>query len=216
MAASAAALVTGVSALFFGSHLIPRPTGDGKVVALTTASPDFWIAASLILVVASLGLVMGVSSLSPLLRGRGFGFGVVGRVLIVLAGVILFGFAQQLILLRALSIEAGVSDELLGAAMHEPVQQALLVAGFFFFYSGEVCLGIGFLMARSTPRWVPWALIAHVVLALTLARLDKDLRSLPSLLMVAGFLGAAVTANRAALTGEGRGRTSVLDDQPGH
>ncbi len=202
MAVSAAALVIGVTALFFGSHLIPRPTGSGEVLALTTASPELWMAASLILVVASLGLLLGISSLSPLLRGRGFGFGVLGMVLIVLAAVILFGFAQQLILLRALSMEAGVDEDLLTAAMQEPVQRSLLVGGFLFFYTGEICLGIGLLMARATPRWVSWALIAHVVLAVSLAQLETpDLQSLPSLLMVAGFLGAAIAANRAGMRG---------------
>ena len=214
-AISAAALVIGVTALFFGSQLIPRPTGDGEVLALSTTSPELWLTASLILVVASLGLLLGISSLEPLVRRRGFLFALLGMLLIVFAAVILFGFAQQLILLRALSIEADVDQDVLAAAMREPVQRALMTGGFLFFYAGEVFLAIGLLMAGIAPRWVSWALMSHVVFALVLSRLDApELRSLPPLLMVVAFLGAAVAANRAALTGEGRGRTSALDDQP--
>lgn len=201
MAVSAAALVIGITALFFGSHLVPRPTGSGGVLALTAASPELWMAASLVLVVASLGLLMGISALGPLLRGRGFGVGVLGMVLVAVAAVVLFGFAQQLILLRALSMEAGVNEELLASAMQEPVQRTLMVGGFACFYAGEVCLALGLLMARTTARWVSWALLLHVVLALSLSRVETDLESLPSLLMVAGFLGAAVSANRAGMSG---------------
>ncbi len=201
MAVSAAALVIGITALFFGSHLVPRPTGSGGVLELTTASPELWMAASLVLVVASLGLLIGISSLGPLLRGHGFGLGVLGMVLVAVAAVILFGFAQQLILMRALTMEAGVDEDLLAAAMQEPVQRGLVVGGFACFYAGEVCLGIGLLMARTTARWVSWALILHVVLALSLSRFGTDLKSLPSLLMVAGFLGAAISANRAGVSG---------------
>lgn len=201
LAVSAAALVMGATALFFGSHLIPTP-GDGQVMEIAVASPELWMAASLILVLASLGLLLGISSLGPLLRGRGFGLGVLGMVLIAIAAVILFGFAQQLILLRALSIEAGIDQDLLSAALQEPVQQALMIGGFVCFYAGEVCIGVALLMARAAPRWVSWALIGHVVVALALTRFDAPgLSSLPSLLMVAGFLGAAISANRASMSG---------------
>lgn len=196
LALSAAALVTGASALFFGAFLTPRPTGDGQIFRLASADPDLWTTAALILFVGALGMLFGISCAVTLVQRKGFRTGVSAMGLIAFASVVLAGFAMQLVLLRALS-SAGVEADTLAAAVGDPLQQGLLVGGFAAFYLGEVLLALALYRAGTTSRWVPAALVVHVGGVLVAAALDVDaLADAAALLMVAGFAGVAVAANR--------------------
>ncbi|GGD06161.1 hypothetical protein [Nocardioides daphniae] len=208
LAVSAAALVIGATALFFGSHLTPRPTGDGAILRLVHADPDAWTTAAVVLMVASTGLLFGVSSMTPLVRGRGVVPGIVGLLLLAFAAVVLAGFAMQLVLLRALSVEGGVDADSMAAAMRDPLQQGMLKVGFGAFYVGEVMLALAFLRSATTPRWVPALFLLHVAaMAVAVAADIGFLEDLPSILMVAAFVGAAICANRGEIAEQRATRT---------
>lgn len=196
LALAAAALVTGATALFFGAHLTPRPTGDGHILRLASADPGLWTMAALILFVGALGMLFGISCVMVLVQRQGFRTGVTAMGLIAFASVVLAGFSMQLVLLRALSA-AGVDADTLADAVGDPLQQGLLVGGFAAFYLGELLLAVALYRAGTTPRWVPACLVVHVAGVLLAAALRLDaLGDASALLMVAGFAGVAVAANR--------------------
>lgn len=198
LALSAAALVVGATALFFGSHLTPRPVGDGHVARLVAADPDLWVTSAVVLLVAAFGMLFGISCVGALVRGRGFGVGVVAMGCIALAAVVLAGFSMQLVLLRGLTLSGAVETAALGDALRDPLQQVLLKGGFGAFYVGEVLLAWALWIAGTTPRWVPALFVVHVVAMLLVTLLDLSLLDDgPAILMVAGFAGVAIYANRA-------------------
>lgn len=198
LALSASALVIGVTALFFGARLTPRPTGDGSILRLASADPDLWTAAALVLFVAAVGMLFGISCMAPLVRRRGFALGISAMGFIAFASVVLAGFSMQLVLLRGLSLEGGVGADTMVAAMEDPLQQLLLKSGFAAFYLGELLGAWALWLAATTPRWVPLAFVAHLLAVLVGVRLDvPGLTDAAALLMVAGFAGVAVSANRA-------------------
>lgn len=198
LALSASALVIGVSALFFGGHLTPRPTGDGHILQLAAADPDLWVTSALVLLVAAFGLLFGISCVGPMVRRRGFALGIAAMGCIALAAVVLAGFSMQLILMRGLSVEGGIGPDALAAAMGDPVQQTLLKGGFGAFYLGELLLAWALLLAGTAPRWVPVLFVAHVATMAVVYVFDLDaLDDLPALLMVGAFAGVAISANRA-------------------
>lgn len=198
LALSASALVIGATALFFGAHLTPRPTGDGSILRLASAEPDLWTTSALVLFVAAVGMLFGISSMAPLVRRRGFALGISAMGCIAFASVVLAGFSMQLVLLRGLSLEAGVGADTLAAAMEDPLQQLLLRSGFAAFYLGELLAAWALWLAATTPRWVPLVFVVHLLAVLVGVRLDvPGLTDAAALLMVAGFAGLAVSANRA-------------------
>ncbi|QCX26557.1 hypothetical protein [Nocardioides jishulii] len=210
LAVSAAALVIGATALFFGSHLAPRPTGDGHIMRLVHEDPYAWTTSAVVLMVASMGFLFGISSLTSLIRGRGVVLGLVGVFTIAFAAVVLAGFAMQLVLMRGLSVEGGVTGEQMAAAMRDPLQQGMLKVGFGAFYVGEIALAWAFVRSGTTPRWVPALFLLHV-LAVVVAVVGKVgfLEDLPSILMVAAFVGAAICANRDDVSVQRSPRTPV-------
>lgn len=200
LAVSAAALVIGATALFFGGHLSPRPTGDGQIVRLVHADPHAWTTTAMVLMVASTGFLFGLSCLTPLVRGRGAVLGLCAMLLLAFAAVVLAGFAMQLVLLRGLSVQGGVGADQLAAAMRDPLQRGMLRVGFGSFYLGELLLAVSFLRSRTTPLWVPVLFLLHLVaVVIAVAGNVGFLEDLPSILMVAAFAGAAICANRGDL-----------------
>lgn len=198
LALSASALVIGATALFFGAHLTPRPTGDGSILRLASAEPDLWTTAAVVLFVAAVGMLFGVSCMAPLVRRRGFAVGITAMGFIAFASVVLAGFSMQLVLMRGLSLEGGVGADTLAAAMDDPLQQLLLTSGFAAFYLGELLVAWALWVAATTPRWVPLAFVAHLLVVLAGVRFDvPGATDTAALLMVAGFAGVAVSANRA-------------------
>ena len=54
---------------------------------------------------------------------------------------------------------------------------------------GELLLAIALLVARSTPRWIPLLLIAHVATVALGSFLPEDLESMSALLLTVGLSG---------------------------
>ena len=203
----------GATALFFGAHLTPRPTGDGRIIQLAVDNPDSWTTAALMLMVASLGFLVGISCFVPLLHRRGFAPGVAGMLMIALSAVLMAGLSMQLVLLRGLSIHSGVSSEDLSGAMGDPFQQALLAAAFGSFFAGELLLAWALGVARTTPRWVPLMFVGHV-LGSGLVRILQvpELDDIPTIFMVAAFAGTAIAVNRSDV---GARRPAQIRTRPG-
>ncbi|WP_104107814.1 hypothetical protein [Nocardioides sp. 616] len=198
---SAAALVTGATALFVGAQLTPRPDGDGELLRLAGEHTDRSGILAVLLTVAAIGLVIGMPSLFTLFQRRGFHTGLCAAVLLSVGAVLLAAFAQVLVVFRSLTVNDAVTPEAIEAVANDGLQQSMVLGGFAVFYLGELLLALALLRARTTPVWVPWAFVLHVVCGpLGQAVLPEGWRGLGSVLMVAGFAGVAVAANQ-----QGRG-----------
>lgn len=196
---SAAALLTGATALFFGAMMTPRPGGDGELLRSAQVEADNWIVLSVLLTVSAIGMVIGLPSLFTLFPRTGFRMGLLSAVLISVGCVLLAGFAQQLLLIRNLVNHDALTEQAIEALSSNNLQRVMLGAGFVVFYLGELALAVALFRARTAPRWVPWAFVAHVVGVLVGLRvLPQDLQGLPAILMTAGFVGVGVAANRTS------------------
>lgn len=194
---SAAALLTGATALFFGAQMIPRPSGDGDLLRLAHENPDQWVALAILLTVAALGLVVGVPSLFTLFQRRGFRTGLGAAVCLCIGAVMLAAMAQVLVVFRALALNDRVTTATIQAVVDDPLQRWMVLAGFGVFYLGELLLALALLRARTTPAWVPWTLLLHLALVPTTALgLPELARDAGALFLAAGLVGAGVSANR--------------------
>lgn len=195
---SAAALAVGGSALFLGARTTPRPNGDGAVLHAFAQEADPWVSPAIILLVAAVGLLIGLPSLLMLLGRHGRLAGRIAVVLMAVAAVTLAGLAQQLLFLQSLTQRAGVDPAVLVDAFQDGAQWRLVVIGFVCFYVGELCLAYALWRGRRTPRFVPVLFVAHVVLAgVTLPLESSRWESVPALLVAAAFASCAICANLA-------------------
>lgn len=194
--ASAAALLVGATALFLSSLSIPRPFGDGVVLQEVVDSPDQWLAPVLVLLLAAGGLIVGMPCLLSLFPGRGSMTGYLGTLLLAMGALALGGFAQQMLLLRSLSQRTEISDVTVTEVMADQLQSGLFVGGFIAFYLGELLVAHGLYRARTTPRWIPVLLVAHVVVALVAAATSFDvLQVVPSFMLMVALTGVGICAN---------------------
>lgn len=193
---SAAALLTGATALVIGAQLIPRPDGEGALLRLASEEPDLWLALSILLSLAAVGLIVGMPSLFVLFQPKGFRTGLVATFALSVGAVLLAGFAQALIIFRGLAVEEALTEETLRALGRDGPLRGMLVFGIVVFYLGELLLASALLRARTTPRWVPWAFLAHVGTVPLQVLLPEETSQVSVVLMTAGFAGAGIAATR--------------------
>ena len=194
---SAAALVTGGTALFLGAQMTPRPTGEGDLVAIAGEYSDRFVILAVLLTVAAAGLIVGMPSLFTLFQRTAYRTGLLAAVLLSAGAVMLAAFAQVLIAFRGLAVNGAVTPEVVQAVAQDDLQQSMLAGGFLVFFAGELLLALALLRARTVPAWVPWTFVAHVVLTpVSQAVLPGDWRGAAALFVVAGFAGTGVAANR--------------------
>jgi hypothetical protein len=194
---SAAALVTGGTALFLGAQMIPRPPGEGDLVALAGTHSDRFVILAVLLTVAAVGLIVGMPSLFTLFQRVAYRTGLLAAVLLSVGSVMLASFAQVLIVFRGLAVNGAVSADVVEAVAQDDLQQSMLVGGFLVFFAGELLLALALLRARTTPAWVPWAFVLHVALTpVSQAVVPEGWRGAAAIFVVAGFAGTGVAANR--------------------
>lgn len=188
----------GAASLFYAAQNLPRPGGEGEVFQHIVDAPDGLLSPSAIILIGAACLTLGLPSVFTLFPDRARS-GVVGLALMALGAMTLAGFAHQLILLRSIVDLRPLSDGDLVALMADQMQGGLLVVAYLFFFVGE--LGVAWSLSNGcgVPRWIPLALVAHVVTGIAALPFDLGwLGQVPSVFMAAAFAGIGITANLRA------------------
>jgi hypothetical protein len=198
---SAALLLTGSLALALGSILTPTSEGTADTLRIVEEHSGQWMAAAAIYFVAAVFLTLGLPTALVLLQGRGRILGLVSAIVLELGFIGTAGYAMLMVFFRAL-VNAGT----LGGAELELVVQDNGLMVFIYgwivgFVLGELLLAIALLRARTVPRWVPLALVLHVVTVMVASLLPDAVAKATILLFVAGMAGIAITATQAPEAG---------------
>jgi hypothetical protein len=189
---SAALLLTGALALCLGSFLLPSTEDAADTLRIVEDQGGQWLAAAAIFFLAAVFLTLGLPAILTLFNGRGSRLGMVSTALLAFGFIGTAGFAMLLAFVRALVISDALVDEGLEAAGSETGLVVFLYVWIGGLYLGELLLGIALLRAGTTPRWVPIALILHV-LTLPVSNVLPDAVSKATvLLLVVGFAGIAI------------------------
>lgn len=172
-------------------------------------APGTWLTPVVVVLLASVGLIVGMPCLLSLFPGRGSTAGYLGTLCLAIGSLALCGFAHQMVLLRSMSMDAAVDDALVTSIAADNLQSGLLLGGFVAFYVGEALLAIGLRRAGTVPRWVPWAFWIHLVVALTVRGFDLDqFHGVPAAVLMVGFVGVGFYANLNGVSRFGRARTN--------
>jgi hypothetical protein len=192
---SAALLLTGALAFCAGVFLLPSSGGEAAdTLRIVEESGGQWMAAAVVLFLASVCLTLGLPAIMTLVQRRGWRVGVVSGVALEIGFLGTAGFAMLMVFFRALVR----TDALRGQRFEDVATEAglavFLVAWLFGLYLGEVLLAIALLRARTTPRWVPLLLVLHVAASLTSPAFPGELGKATALVFLVAFAGIAISA----------------------
>jgi len=192
---SSGLLATGAIALLCGAIMTPaRGVADSLEVA--RQNDGRWLLVSVMLLLASFCLNLGMPACYSLVRRSVPRFGLLA-VLVFTAGTItLGGYSVLLVFYRALV----VTDSLRGPI--DDITDDVGIAAFLglfmvTFYGGELLLALALLRVPEVRRWVPAALAAHVLLLFVSPVLPPDVANYTTILATAGLCGVAMAANEA-------------------
>lgn len=191
---SAAFLLTGALALCLGSFLLPSTDDAGDTLRIVEEQGGQWLAAAAVFFLSAIFLTLGVPSMLTLFPGRGWVLGLVSALVLEVGFIGTAGFAMLMAFVRSLVKADALRESGLEAASSETGLTVFLYVWIAGLYLGELLLALALLRARTTPRWVPFALLLHV-LTLPLSGVLPDAVAKASILfLVIGFAGIAVHA----------------------
>jgi hypothetical protein len=185
--------------LFLGALLMPD-TGStaSNVIRVVEEQDGRWLGVSVLFAAASIGMLLGLPSLLVLFPSRGRRTGLSAVAVLAVAGAGTAGYAMVLVFVRALVLAEAVRPNPFADVPGDLGLAGFLGAWVGSFYLGELLLAVALLRARSTPRWVPAALLAHVALLPVSSFLPAAVEDYSVVLVVIGFAGTAIAANRVA------------------
>jgi hypothetical protein len=192
---SASALVIGALSLWLGSLMLPEADDARATLDLVEQLDGQWLAIALLFFLAGIGILLGLPAIIVLFvpKVRWLGLTALGVFVVGASGTT--GYAMLLVFLRALVQGDAIVPDAFNAAVSEPGLWGFLIAWIGAFYLGELLLAVTLLRARTTPRWVPLLLLAHVLVLPVSNALPEWARDGSTLLLVVGLVGIAVTAN---------------------
>ncbi len=193
--ASAAMLLTGALALCLGGFLLPQSDNGAESLRIVQEQSGQWMTAAVVLFLASVFLTLGLPAVLTMFEHRGWGLALVSAVVLEVGFIGTAGFAMLMAFFRSLVLTDAIRDKNIDEIASEAGIAVFLYAWIAGLYLGELLLGIALLRARTTPRWIPFALILHALIAPFTGALPEYLSKATVLLLVAGFAGIAIQAN---------------------
>lgn len=201
---SAALLLTGALALCLGGFLLPQSDSSAESLRIVQENDGQWMVAAVVLFLGSICLSLGLPAILTLFQRRGWTLGVISAVVLEIGFIGTAGFAMLMGFFRALVNTETIKAQGLDEIATDAGLAIFLYAWIAGLYLGELLLAFALLRARTTPRWVPFALIAHVLTFPISELLSEYLSKATVLLLVLGFAGVAIQAtspqNRARLS----------------
>jgi hypothetical protein len=178
--------------------LLPHGEGDSaQLFRLVEQNNGRWLAVAGLFFLASVAMTLGLPCILTLFERKGSRLGIVALVVFSIGCIGTSGYAMLLAFFRALVLTDAIRDEALPAVTHDPGLLLFLYFWVAALYLGELLLAFALMLAKATPRWVPWLLVLHVATLPLSSILPQALRSGSVLLMTVGFAGIAITANSA-------------------
>lgn len=191
---SAALLVTGAMALSSGALLSPTGSDSAETFQLVQDHDGRWLVVSVIYFLASVALTLGLPAALSLFDGRGRRLGMVSGVILAVGFIGTAGYAMLMVFFRALVITDAIRSQSIEEVTHENGLSVFLYGWIAAFYLGELLLAAALLRAGTTPRWVPFLLIGHVLTLPLSPVLPEAIAKLAVLLVALGLAGVAVQA----------------------
>jgi hypothetical protein len=193
---SASALVVGAMSLVCGSLVNPAGAGSSTSQTVTAVIVDGgrWLTMAVMYTFAAFALTLGLPAVLTLLERRGRTWGVAGAAVFLVGTMGTCGFAMLMVFFRALARTRDVQSSTFDKVADDRALTIFLAGWVLCFYGGVLLLAVGLLRARTTPRWVPWLLVAFVLAMPFASHLGRIGSALQVLAFAAACTGMAMSA----------------------
>lgn len=191
---SAAAFVTGVMALAFGSLLAPSGSGAAETLEIVQREDGRWLAVAIIYFIAAVGLTLGLPSVTTLFERRGRALGLTSVLVLCMGFLGTAGYSMIMVFFRSLAITGAVDADTVPVVADERGLVTFLLSWIAAFVLGEALLALALLRSEAAPRWVPIVLLVHVASVLVGSMLPSMLVRSSVMLLAVGFAGVAIQA----------------------
>ncbi len=193
---SASALVIGAMALVMGTLLNPAHAGasGAETLRVVNEASGRWLAMSVMYVIASFSLTLGLPTVLTLFERRGRTLGMIAVATFAIGAIGTSGYAMLLVFFRALVSANALRGAALDRVTDDPGLKIFLDAWVACFYGGILLLAIALLMARVAPRWIPVLLVLFVVAMPFASHLGRVATALQVLALAVAFTGIATAA----------------------
>jgi hypothetical protein len=191
---SAAAFVTGVMALAFGSLLAPSGSSAAETLEIVRNEDGRWLAVAIIYFIAAVGLTLGLPSVMSLFERRGRTMGLISALVLCMGFLGTAGYSMIMVFFRALAINGGFNVDALDRVTEESGLVAFLLGWIAAFVLGETLLALALLRSRAVPTWVPVTLLVHVGSVLVADLLPGALTRASVMLLAVAFAAVAIQA----------------------
>ena len=191
---SAAAFVTGVMALAFGSLLAPNGSSAVETLAIVQRQDDRWLIVAIIYFIAAVGLTLGLPSVMTLFERRGRTLGLWSVLALCMGFLGTAGYSMIMVFFRALAINGGINVGALDRVAEESGLVTFLLGWVASFVLGEALLALALLRSRAVPRWVTITLLVHVASVLLSSLLPGGVARATVMLLAVAFAGFAIQA----------------------
>jgi hypothetical protein len=191
---SAALLLTGALALCLGSFLLPASDDTTDTLRIVEDQGGQWMTVAVIFFLSSVCLTLGLPAILTMFDRRGWTLGMISGIVLEVGFIGTAGFAMLMVFFRSLVVTDAIRDKNIDDIASEAGLAIFLYAWIVGLYLGELLLGIALLRAGTTPRWVAFALILHVLTLPVSGVLPEYVSKATVLLLVAGFAGIAIQA----------------------
>jgi hypothetical protein len=183
-------------ALVLGGLLNPAETGGStsSTLDVVTDSSGRWVAMAVMYFVGSVALTLGLPALLTLFTRRGRRLGLAGVALFTVGAIGTCGFAMLLVFFRAVVKTVEIEPDQLAELSRDRVLTFFLEGWIIGFYGGVLLIAVALLVARATPRWVPWLLLAFVALLPVASHLGRVGTAVQVLVLAVAFTGVAMAA----------------------
>jgi hypothetical protein len=193
---SASALVIGAMSLVLGALLNPADPGASSSDMLQVVNDDSarWMAMSVMFLLASLSLTLGLPAVLTLFTRRGRKTGITALAVFSIGTIGTCGYALLLVFFRALVAAEALRGTALDQVTREAGLTVFLQGWVICFYGGVALLAVALFLARATPGWVPALLAVFVVMLPVVPHLGRVGGAVQILCLAVAFTGVAMAA----------------------
>ena len=196
---SASGLVVGAAGLSVGALLMPQPGDPASPLLMGAGEDDRWLAISVLYLLASVGLAVGLPAVTSIFDRRGARWALAGVGTLAVGILGAAAYAVLMSVLRALVVGGVPLTGGVGGLAEDAWLAVLLHGWVSVFAVGEVLIAMALLQARRVSRWVPALMLAHAGLTPLAPMMPVALAAVTALTATIAFAGLGIAANRRSL-----------------
>ncbi|MGN0063468.1 MAG: hypothetical protein ACI379_04445 [Nocardioides sp.] len=192
--------MSGAVLMVLGALTLPLGGSMHDVLASTADEPGRWNLGAGAMLLASLGLSLGVPTVLSLTSSSTRRLGLLGAWVWSIGTIGLAGVAALGLGFQAVGTRLDLSTEEATHLVTDPGLLLLVQGVGLAFHGGELMVAVALLRARRVPLWAPTLMIVHAVTTPLMLTFPHEWRGMHTVLLGGALMGLAMAASETWAT----------------